>query len=75
MIAHSVDMKRESPACRHTMPYFPEETDSAIPQQQTHSLDCFRCRAIFFLFFSRASANKPKRSSLSVNCMGPDEQL
>ena len=30
---------------------------------------------LFFSFFSRASANKPKRSSLSVNCMGPDEQL
>lgn len=55
MIQHSVDMVCKSPACLHTMPYFPEETDSAIPQQQTQTLDCFRCRAIFFLFFTGIS--------------------
>lgn len=33
------------------MPYIPQQTDSAIPQQQTQTLDCFRCRPVFFLFF------------------------
>lgn len=66
----------KSPACLHTMPYFPEEKDSTVPQQQTQTLDCFRCRAIFSTpSFSRATANKPRWSSLSVNCMGPGEQL
>lgn len=67
----------ESPACLHTVPYFPEEMDSTVPQQQTQTVDCFRCRAIFppSPFFSRASANKPRWSSLSVICMGPSKQL
>lgn len=40
-----------STACWHTLSYFPEEMDSTIPQKQT--LNCFRCRAIFFFFFHR----------------------
>lgn len=51
----SVDVECESPACLHTMPYFPKGTDSAVPQQQTRTVDCFRCRPIFSFFFTGIS--------------------